>query len=100
MDRPSQGGHARGDAEVRPVDDGEHAMADVAVFAPADFGTELDRARRVVRHLEEANRKPDREDVAACRQMVEDLGEQLAVQVRMPRSGRSKQLLAEKSFVD
>jgi hypothetical protein len=48
-----------------------HAKATLTVFGPADFGTELDRARRVIGHLEGADREPNREDIALCCQVVE-----------------------------
>ena len=61
-------GGARGEArQVRPVHEGEQAMAVVPVFGPPDLRTQLDRPRCVIRYFEETDRDPDCEDVAARR---------------------------------
>ena len=58
-------------------------MADVPSFATADLAAELDWPGGIVRHLEETDREPDREDVAARRQVVENLRQQLIALIGM-----------------
>src|SRR5207302_9284387 len=65
------------------VDDGKHAMPNMPVLSSTDLRPQLYRLAAVVRHLEEAGSQPDCEDVAADRDVVEDLGEQLVLQVWM-----------------
>src|SRR5438132_108910 len=69
--------------QQRAVDDGEHAVPDMPVLCPANFGSQLHRPAAVVGDLEEADRYPDRENVAAHGEVVEDLGKQLVLQVGM-----------------
>ena len=64
-------------------------MAHLPVLRPADLGTQFDWLAAVVGHLEKAGRQPDRENIAADRDIVKYLVEELKLQVRMLRIHRN-----------
>src|SRR5262249_43423212 len=70
--------------QQRAVHHGKHPVADVPPLRPAHLRPQLDWTAGRVRHLEEADRPPRREDVAARRHVVEELREQLVLKVWMP----------------
>src|SRR5262249_50147417 len=69
--------------EVRPIDDGEYAVANVTVLRLAELGPELGRPRlvAVIDDFEEADREPDGKRVAARGAVAQDLAEQLELEV-------------------
>src|SRR5262249_40513753 len=64
-----------------PIDNGEHAMANLAILEGADFLGEVRVAGSI--DLEEADREIDGEDVAPRRHAVIDLLEQFEGEIRM-----------------
>ena len=68
---------------LRPVDDGEEAMADLCALRLPDLRAEPNRLRGLVDDFEVADRQPDGEDVAARADPVVDRGEEPAAQVRV-----------------
>src|SRR5438309_97188 len=82
------------------VGEGEEAVPGVRVLGETDLRAELDRPCGGVDHLEEADRHPDGEDVAARGDVVIDLVEQLRFLHRMRGGGEVKDTWPEHRCAD